>query len=353
MVIFHPLESIIKNKFGIKQYPCFVTFLITWRCNARCSFCDIWKKKNDAEEMTLEEIKNVFNQLKRIDVLRLTGGEPFLRNDLAEIINTVDKINKPSIIHLTSNGILTEQIISTMTKIKSLKKIHIKISIDNMGEKHNQHRGVPGAYEKAKATVEKLAKLRDKFNFHVGINHVILDEREIDTFFEIKKIFNKINVPVYASVGIESKSLGIYTDSQHSDPKMQLLKSYSKEGAKKIADILVRESGKGNNLAEKILDKYNVRGMYNRIVENRNVPNPKCVALNNHLRILPNGDVPVCILNGTVVGNLKKQKFKDVWFSKEAEKQNQWVEKCPGCWQTCETGVSAIYTGDIWKGLFY
>ena len=126
------IKSIINNKLGRISYPSFITFLITWRCNGRCIFCDVWKKNPDIKkELTIDEIKNIFSQLKSIDVLRLSGGEPFLRTDLAEIINSIEKINPPTMIHLTSNGILTEAIINTMQKIKPLKKIHIKISIDN------------------------------------------------------------------------------------------------------------------------------------------------------------------------------------------------------------------------------
>jgi radical SAM protein with 4Fe4S-binding SPASM domain len=100
-----------------------------------------------------------------------------------------------------------------------------------------------------------------------------------------------------------------------------------------------------------MVDQYHLQGLYNRLVEGVDYPNPRCMALNNHLRILPNGDVPTCLFNGTVVGNLRDQKFDEVWFGEEADRLRKWVGACPGCWQSCETAVSAIYTGDIWRGL--
>ena len=82
MIETNIIKSIIKNKFNVISYPSFVTFIVTWRCNGRCIFCDVWKKQpNIKEELTIEEIKKIFLQLKNIDVLRLSGGEPFLRND--------------------------------------------------------------------------------------------------------------------------------------------------------------------------------------------------------------------------------------------------------------------------------
>ncbi len=350
----HILESVIKNKLGLRQYPYFVTFLITWRCNARCDFCDIWKTKTDfSDELTLAEIKNIFKQLKGIDVLRITGGEPFLRSDLAEVINFIDQNNQPYIIHLTTNGILTDRIVSTLKNINSLEKIHIKISIDSLAEKHDKHRGVPGAFDRIVKTIEELVELRASKNFHIGINHSILGIEEIDTYFELKKIFQKFDISIYAGPAWESSIFGIYGEQKISEPELKPFKPLSGEDFKKIMDILVKDRKPFKDLSEKIIDQYNLRGQYNRLIKNKNSPNPKCVALNNHLRILPNGDVPVCILNGTIVGNLKKQSFKDVWFGKELEKQREWVKECPGCWHTCETDVSAIYTGDIWRGLFY
>jgi len=56
--------------------------------------------------------------------------------------------------------------------------------------------------------------------------------------------------------------------------------------------------------------------------------------------------------NSTVVGNLRKDKFNDIWFSKKMNNHRAWVSHCKGCWAGCESNVNAIYTGDIWRGIF-
>lgn len=355
MIETNIIKSIIKNKLGLISYPSFITFIVTWRCNGHCIFCDVWKKHpNIKEELSVDEIKNIFSQLKNIDVLRLSGGEPFLRNDLAEIINAIDEINSPGIIHLTTNGILTDTILNTLKKVEPLNKIHIKISIDNIGDAHDKTRGVHGAYSNAMETLKKLVELRDKINFHIGVNQVVVSEKEINSYFQLKDILDEFEVPLYPVIANEPTN-SLYSDKQLVDPKISFktFGEFSQQELRRFMNILVKNGKEVSNLKEQIVNRYHLKGLYNRLVENKNTPNPKCVAMNNHLRLLPNGDVPVCLYNGTVVGNLRKNKFKDIWFNDEATKHRNWVKKCPGCWQSCETAVSGIYTGDIWKGLFY
>ncbi|MDD5031496.1 MAG: radical SAM protein [Patescibacteria group bacterium] len=351
-MILNILKSAIKNKLGIIQYPSFITFLVTWQCNGRCIFCDVWKRKPAInEELSVEEIKKIFKQFKKIDVLRLSGGEPFLRADLADIINGIEEVNPPAMIHITTNGILTDRIIKTIKAVKPLRKIHLKVSIDDIGEKHNKIRNVPDAYDNAFRTVRELAGLRSKTNFHLGVNQVIAEESQIDSYPALENIFKKYGVPVYPVIAHSANSL--YSGKGVADPSSYLktFTPFSKPELKRFFNMVLKKNKENKNLTERIVDRYRLKGLYNRLVENKNKPQPKCVALNNHLRILPNGDIPICIYNSTVVGNLKENKFKDIWFNKGMAPSRKWVRNCSGCWQGCECKVNGIYTGDIWKGL--
>jgi len=314
MLIFNVVKGISGNKIGMVQYPSFITFIITWDCNGRCIFCDVWKKRNkDQDLMSSEEIENIFRQLKKIDVLRITGGEPFLRNDISEIVNRIEKVNAPEIIHFSTNGFLTDRIIKTMEEIRPIEKIHIKVSIDSVGEKQDNIRGVKGAYEKAMKTVKELVKLKEFRKFHVGVNQAIIDENEIESYFNLKDILEQYSVPIYPSIAFDPTN-GLYSDLDIVDPDLsfQTFGKFSEEKLTKFMKILLEDGKKINNIQEPIVDRYHLKGLYNRMVKSRHSPNPKCVALNNHLRLLPNGDVPVCIYNGRVVGNLRKQSFKSI-----------------------------------------
>ena len=74
--------------------------------------------------MTANEIEYIFKQLKQIDVLRISGGEPFVRKDLGEIINVIDQLNDPSLTHITTNGINTNRILYSLRNIENLSNLN-------------------------------------------------------------------------------------------------------------------------------------------------------------------------------------------------------------------------------------
>jgi MoaA/NifB/PqqE/SkfB family radical SAM enzyme len=336
------------------QSPSFVTYLATWRCNARCVFCDIWKRESQKnEELTPEEVGRLFKQFKSIDVLRITGGEPFLRGDLAEVINQADQACRPSMIHLTSNGYLVDNIVKTVRAIKNTRKIHIKISIDSVGAKHDEVRGVPGMYERAMQSVRELVKLRESTGLHVGINQAIVEESELDKYNALNAILEPLGVPVYPVIAHKPTS-SLYADTSVSDPtsSVEPFGTFSHEGLIRFRQLLNAKNKVNDDFKERLVDNYHVHGLCNRLIEGKNSPNPRCVALNSHLRVLPNGEIPVCLYNSNVIGSLRDKPFSEIWKGAEAEKQRKWVHRCPGCWQSCESVVNAIYTGDLVRGFF-
>jgi len=355
MVMPSILKAAVLNSFDVVQYPGFITYFVTWRCNGRCSFCDIWRKRTDySDELTPKEIMNIFRQLKKIQVLRISGGEPFLRNDIAEIVNGIDQVNPPNVIHFSTNGLLTDRIIESVSAMKPQKKIHIKVSIDNIGSKHDEIRGVKHAYDKAMATVMGLCKVREKGGFHVGVNQAIVDESEIGSYFKLRDMLKPYDVPVYPSIAFDATN-SLYSNCGPVDPGLSFkpFGNFSEEKLKEFMEALLEDGKKVGNLQEQLVNRYHLKGLYNRLVLGVSTPNPKCVALNNHMRLLPNGDIPVCLYNSECIGNLRDQDFKSVWFGEKAKAMRLWVKKCNGCWQSCESAVNAIYTGDIWKGLLY
>jgi len=94
--------------------------------------------------------------------------------------------------------------------------------------------------------------------------------------------------------------------------------------------------------------RYYLKGLRARLTgEVDPQPQPRCVALRSHIRILPDGRVPVCQFNTETIGNLLDQSFEELWDSDPARASRSWVDKCPGCWAECEVVPNAIYTGDM------
>ena len=105
--------SFLYNNFISRKYPISLVHFITNRCNARCSFCfiDFNNPETFKDELKLDEIdkltKNLGNNLLNINI---TGGEPFARKEISQILKCIVKIHllKVSILPQTA-AYLTEQ----------------------------------------------------------------------------------------------------------------------------------------------------------------------------------------------------------------------------------------------------
>src|SRR5919199_6110088 len=161
-------KSVINNKLGRVELPSMVTYIVTWRCNLRCFMCDVWKK-TDHDDMSPDEARAIFKQMPKLDTLRLTGGEPFLRRDFQVLVQKLLEVTDPTVIHITTAGVMYERIVEFVKAVGS-PKLHLKMSIDAVGDRHDEIRGYRGLYNKSLRTLQTLAELRDKYSFYLGVN---------------------------------------------------------------------------------------------------------------------------------------------------------------------------------------
>jgi len=344
----------IKNWFNLVSYPSFVTYIATWRCNAKCLMCDIWKK-DAGQELNLRQIEGIFKQLKSLDAVRITGGEPFVRADLAEVVNSIQRINRPKVIHITTNGLLKEKILDSFSKINNIQNIHIKISINAFGKEHDRIMGLDGAFQTALATLEELVRIRDKQHFFIGVNQTITSQESREGYDRLKEICDDYKVdllPVfaYAKTALYSKNTGLNLMPKKKG-ELNIFADFSRFELEVALKKFLNDVSRIKSFTEKMVKKYYLKGAYNRLIRDKANPSPKCVALNNHLRILPNGDVPVCLYNSNVIGNLLEQSFRDLWLSENTNRFRDIVKNCPICWAGCEVIPNAVYTGDIVRSI--
>ena len=169
-----------------KNRPIHLTFFLTRRCNLRCPFCFYLNgEKPPAEplhELTIDEIKKISLSMGNLLWLAFSGGEIYLRDDLAEISEVFYKNNKPAIMLYPTNGMLpelirerTEQILRLCTK----SVIAVKLSLDGMEETHDALRKRKGSFEKVMATYHTLEGLIEEYpHFELGINTVFCAENQ-------------------------------------------------------------------------------------------------------------------------------------------------------------------------------
>ena len=134
-----------------KRDPIQLTFFLTRRCNSKCPFC-FYLKSPDAgvgsrEELSLDEIRKISGSLGNLLWLAFSGGEIYLRDDLAEISRTFHDNNKPAIMLFPTNGMLPEVIKTTTEQILRECRssvIAVKLSIDGVGKRHDMLRADAG-----------------------------------------------------------------------------------------------------------------------------------------------------------------------------------------------------------------
>ena len=153
-------------------------FFVTNKCNSKCKFCFYKNNLNkNIKELTLDEINKISQHLEKIDLLMISGGEPFLRNDLSEIINIFTKQNFTKYISIPTNGILKMKLLDETKSILERNEhilLQINVSIDGLNRLNEKLRGFPGCFQKSMVTVRELCKLRKKYsNLFVSINTTV------------------------------------------------------------------------------------------------------------------------------------------------------------------------------------
>lgn len=148
---------------------------VTRRCIAKCIMCNIWQQPATRPELAATDWLRllespVLSELKELDI---TGGEPFLREDLVELLLGISKLKASHLkklcsIAITTNGFLTEKIIKNVTAVISpLEQAGVSLvfacGFDAVGEVHDQIRNFKGGWHRLNATLQALTSLREKY----------------------------------------------------------------------------------------------------------------------------------------------------------------------------------------------
>lgn len=310
--------------------PLVVTFSVTNRCNSKCKTCNIWKNPNkSSEELKLDEIEKIFKSVGKLYFLNLSGGEPFLRNDIVDIIELGQRYMSPNLVHIPSNGLLTDVIDKRVREIletlSSRTFLTIKLSLDGIGESHDQIRGIAGNFSKVTETYSRLDKLRQEYpNFHLGLN-TITSKFNLDHLDGIVEYARSLKPDSYVTEVAENRSeLFNLPDDITPDG----------ETYKKLI-LRFRESTKENLKSRRSISKYTEasRLVYYdyvvRILKEKRQVLP-CYAGLSNAHLSPFGDVwPCCILAyNQGMGNIRDFdcNFKKLWNSSKAKAVRQHIK---------------------------
>jgi molybdenum cofactor biosynthesis enzyme MoaA len=128
-----------------------VVFFVTSVCNEKCRHCFYWEELNQKGDLTFEQIRKISETMPAISDLWLSGGEPFMRKELAEILELFYRNNDIRWVNLPTNGLFTERAHRCLDRVlTSCPELHIdlNVSVDGFERTHEKLRGVPGVMRK-------------------------------------------------------------------------------------------------------------------------------------------------------------------------------------------------------------
>jgi len=155
-----------------------VTLFPTFVCNFSCPFCAFSADLNQhRDELTLDEIESIARGLGRVLVLHIGGGEPFVRQDLPEVIAALRRHTGVRKVEIPTNGWSAERIGRQVDRILTLSpdlRLNVRISLDGVGALHDHVRARPGSYQAAVETVRALQDMgRRRPNLSAGVCQTI------------------------------------------------------------------------------------------------------------------------------------------------------------------------------------
>jgi MoaA/NifB/PqqE/SkfB family radical SAM enzyme len=171
------LYQLLRSTRREKQLGTVILF-VTSRCNAFCQTCFYHAELNRPGDMTFEQIKRISETMPAITDLWLSGGEPTLRRDVAEIIDTFVNNNGVRRLIIPTNALiksrLCEIVDHALVRHKSLD-LYLNVALDGYGKTHDRIRGVPGNWEKTLDCIRALYPLKEKYTdrFRLNVNTVV------------------------------------------------------------------------------------------------------------------------------------------------------------------------------------
>jgi MoaA/NifB/PqqE/SkfB family radical SAM enzyme len=118
------------------------------------------------DELTLEEIRKIAQKFKRLPYITMSGGEPFMRKDLVEVLQVFHEVTRTQWITIPSNGAITENTLRMTQEILSKCPtlfLTIQVSIDSLYQEHDESRKMPGGFEALTITLKGLSRLREQY----------------------------------------------------------------------------------------------------------------------------------------------------------------------------------------------
>ena len=327
------LTPLVNSRLVAVPSPFHLTYVVSHRCNARCVMCHLWQEK-DNQDMSAEKVRRIFsdNNFSSLTALTLTGGEPTLRRDLAELLGIIAHAC-PQLrqVTLATNGLnpqrTVEQVNACIEAIpidSSIKRFTLQVSLDGVGEVHDQIRGIPGFYDRVMETVHLLKDLeRGEHRLSLKLSSTI-QPANVDFVGDVRALAKQVSIPVRFGATVLSPHYYNNIDDQH----LRFTPEQAKRAAAhfiELAETSPEDSVKFyyRDAARMMLGaqrgKVCMMGFYGCVLEYDG-------------RVFPCVNCEI-----QAFGNLQEKPFRDLWWGKQAEALRRDMRRrcCPTCTSIC------------------
>jgi MoaA/NifB/PqqE/SkfB family radical SAM enzyme len=301
----------------VLRLPINITVSVSYRCNSRCKTCNVWLLPND--DLTLQEWDRVFESMGNAPYwFTFSGGEPTLRKDLPEMVESAYRHCDPGIINIPTNGIQDRVIPDRVERVLQAapeSEVIINLSIDGIGLKHNEIRGVRNNWSRAMSTWAQLKELKKRYgNLTLGV-HTVISTFNVDTFPELcEYVQRELKPDSYITeiaeerVELDTVGLGITpTVERYTVAIDALLESMREKKLSGVAEVTQAFRRQYYEIVKRTLRE-----------QRQVIP---CMAGVASAQIAPNGDVWTCCIRAESMGNLREHDydFGTVWRTGKAK----------------------------------
>lgn len=306
---------------------------ITRRCIARCVMCNIWQAPHDLPELSADEWLDVLRSpsLSELKELDITGGEPFLRDDLVELLLGIgrlkaDRLPQLRSIAITTNGFLTQKILDNVNAvIAPLEQAGISLvfacGMDAVGDVHDLIRNFTGGWARLHATIEGLKELREQYPGMV---------------IGIKTTVTRHNIDELGKVCQYADEQGLFTIIS---PYILTSNRYANLGEKEMLALSPSDQQKLKNFYDSPRFQWSYyRTELLRFPETGRMIKP-CSAGFNYFFIRSTGELFACPIIAAPLGNVTQAPLTELVRSSVATRFRRGVNDFPECATCTEPGL--------------